>query len=164
MLFIIIILIAVFFFFNMKGFSGVRRVYSFWISSELWQSHSGDRTAWRGFLSCSPSIISSVRHAASCTLLPNPTWAEAKPICQAWSHPETNCSASPLWSPVRQPAMGGQQGCYWFLTLHRTREAEKETIRYTLIHADGAYGQALLGSCEQQSNGNLGETINSKEM
>lgn len=44
---------------------------------------SGNRTPWRRFFTPGVSIMSSVRQAASGALLPNPTWAEAKPICQA---------------------------------------------------------------------------------
>lgn len=112
---------------KLKNFSCV---YGVRLSSESWQSDSGNRTSRRCFFSRRVSIISSVGEAASGALLPNPTWAEARPICQAWSHPETNCSASPLWSPMRQPATGGQQRCYWFLMQHRKKEVEREKIRH----------------------------------
>lgn len=65
------------------------------LSSESLQSSSDYRTSRRGASSNRVSIISSVGQEGSSTVLPNPTWAEARPICQAWSHPETNCSAFP---------------------------------------------------------------------
>lgn len=42
-----------------------------------------ERTSWRYFFCQAVSIMSSVKQAASAALQPNPTWAEAKPICQA---------------------------------------------------------------------------------
>lgn len=65
------------------------------LSSESLQCSSDYRTSRRGASSRRVSIISSVGQEGSSTFLPNPTWAEARPICQAWSHPETNCSAFP---------------------------------------------------------------------
>lgn len=105
------------------------------LGSESWQSDGGNRTARRCFFSRGVSIMSSVRRAASSASLPNPTWAEARPICQAETispEPSRNKLLSfPTVKALRgSRATGRQQRCYRFLMLHGEKEAEKGNIKH----------------------------------
>lgn len=134
--------------------------------STVWQSGGGNRTSRRCFFSRGVSIMSSVRQAESSALLPNPTWAEARPICQAETislEPSRNKLLSfPTVKPYEAAGLrAGNRDATdsWCYTGKRRWRRE---ISNTLIYADGADGQPLLcssSSCTQSFN----ETINSKE-
>lgn len=124
-------------------------VYSVYLSSGFWQFGGGKRTLWRCFFQ-GVSIMSSVRQAVSSTLLLNPTWAEARPICQAETispKPSRNKLLSfPTVKPYEAAGFGWATENATDSWCYTGKRRWRRELSNTLIYADGADGASNCSS------------------
>lgn len=110
--------------------------------------------------------MSSVRQAVSSASLQNPTWAEARPICQAETISPEPSRNKLLSFPTVEPyeaagAMGGQKRCHWFPDATQEKINKKEVEKQNIKHINLCRWCLWPAICSCTRN--FYETINSKE-